>query len=147
MSEPHAAPYVAEPPAVYLVRPPLVVDCSVVSAVLFDEAARDEALLRLGGKTLHAPHLLVHEIASVALKKSKLGWNAAAIELALQDLSQHDIGLYATNVPAQVALAQRYQLSAYDAAYLWLAADLKAPLATFDAKLAAAARVHLASLI
>ena len=26
-------------------------------------------------------------------------------------------------------------LSAYDAAYLWLAAELKAPLATFDRKL------------
>ncbi len=40
----------------------------------------------------------------------------------------------------------RYQLSAYDAAYLWLAAELKAPLATFDAKLAAAAQAHLGAL-
>ncbi len=43
-------------------------------------------------------------------------------------------------------LATRYNLSAYDAAYLWLAAKLKAPLATFDAKLGEAARAHLASL-
>jgi predicted nucleic acid-binding protein len=40
----------------------------------------------------------------------------------------------------------RYKLSGYDAAYLWLAAELKAPLATFDKKLAAAAQAHLSSL-
>ena len=45
---------------------------------------------------------------------------------------------------AQYALAQRYGLSAYDAAYLWVAGSLKAPLATFDAKLAEAAQLYLA---
>ena len=49
--------------------------------------------------------------------------------------------------PAQVlALAIRYKLSTYDAAYLWLAAEIKAPLATFDEQLGRAAQVHLASL-
>ena len=47
---------------------------------------------------------------------------------------------------AQFAIAQHYGLSAYDAACLWLAAELKVPLATFDRKLAAAAAKHLASL-
>ena len=37
-------------------------------------------------------------------------------------------------------------LSGYDADYIWLAAELKAPLATFDRKLATAAKAHLASL-
>jgi len=44
------------------------------------------------------------------------------------------------------ALAERYALSGYDAAYLWLAAALKAPLATFDRRLGEAARRHLATL-
>ena len=49
--------------------------------------------------------------------------------------------------PAEVlALAQRYNLSIYDAAYLWLAAELKVPLATFDEKLGRAAQTHLGSL-
>jgi predicted nucleic acid-binding protein len=47
-------------------------------------------------------------------------------------------------VQAQYALATRYQLSGYDAAYLWLAGALAAPLATFDAKLAKAANAYLA---
>jgi predicted nucleic acid-binding protein len=48
-------------------------------------------------------------------------------------------------VPATeaLALALRYNLTTYDAAYLWLAAHLDAPLATFDERLAAAAREHL----
>lgn len=146
MSAAPSAPYVAEPPAIYLARPALVVDCSVVSAALFDEAARDQAALILAGKTLHAPDLINAEFVSVALKKSKLGWTADSIALAVQDFALHDIALHATEAAPLLELAQRYKLSAYDAAYLWLAADLKSPLATFDAKLAAAAKVHLASL-
>ena len=43
-------------------------------------------------------------------------------------------------------LALRYDLSTYDAAYLWLAAGLKAPLATLDRRLGEAAQRHLQSL-
>ena len=50
------------------------------------------------------------------------------------------------DLQAQVALALRYDLSTYDAAYLWLAADLKAPLATLDRRLGEAAQRHLQSL-
>lgn len=138
---------VAEPPPAYIARPPLVVDCSVLSALLFEEPTRDEALRTLSGKTLHAPSLLDHEIVSVALKKRKLGWPIESIDLALADYAAQSIELHRTSdLVAQYGLAIRYQLSAYDAAYLWLAAELKAPLVTFDEKLASAARAHLASL-
>lgn len=138
--------YIAEPSAIYLARPPLVVDCSVLSAAIFDESTRDQAIALLSGKQLFAPYLLDCEIASVALKKDRLGWSAASISLALADYIAHDIERHGTDPQAQYAIAQRYKLSAYDAAYLWLAAELKAPLATFDEKLATAAKAHLASL-
>ncbi len=138
--------HVAEPPPAYLFRPPLVVDCSVLSAFLFEEQTRDEALRLLTGKRLHAPSVLPHEIVSVALKKGRGGWPEAAIALALADYSQQEIDLHRTDAESQHRLALRYRLSAYDAAYLWLAAELKAPLATFDEKLGTAARTHLASL-
>ena len=146
-SAPRALPlYVAEPPASYLVRPPLVVDCSVLSAVLFEEPMRDEALRQLVGRAMHAPSLLDHEIANVATKKQLQSWPSDSIDMALADYAEHDIALHRVDVQAQVALAIRYGLSAYDAAYLWLAAELKAPLVTFDHKLAVAARAHLGSI-
>jgi predicted nucleic acid-binding protein len=138
--------YLAEPPAAYLVRPPLVVDCSVLSAVLFEEPMRDEALHQLAGRSMHAPTLLDNEIANVATKKQRQSWPAESIDLALADYAEHDIALHRVDVRAQVELAIRYGLSACDAAYLWLAADLKVPLATFDRKLAEAAREHLGAL-
>ena len=137
---------VAEPPPAYAARTPLVVDCSVLSAAIFQEETRDDALRILLGKALHAPCLLDDEIVSVALKKGRAGWPEAAVALALTGYMEQDIDLHRTDLSARLALALRYKLSAYDAAYLWLAAELKAPLATFDDKLAAAARVHLASL-
>ena len=66
------------------------------------------------------------------------------ITRALSAYIQQDIDFHRTDVEAQYALSIRYGLSAYDAAYLWLAGNLQAPLATFDAKLAKAARLHLA---
>lgn len=135
--------HVAEPPPAYLGRPPLVVDCSVLVAVLFEEEAADDARHILAGKTLHAPVLLESEIANVAVKKKRRGSPQALIDDALSDYVRQVIELHRTDVQAQYALAIRYQLSAYDAAYLWLAGVLQAPLATFDAKLAEAARAHL----
>ena len=50
------------------------------------------------------------------------------------------------SVLATTGPAARYELSAYDAAYLWLAAELRAPLATFDRRLAEATQAHLGTL-
>lgn len=137
--------YVAEPPAAFVGRPPIVVDCSVLTAALFEEESRDEARRILVGKTLHAPFLLDSEIANVAVKKSRGGWPQAIIASALADYEQQTIEFHRPDVQAQYALAVRHGLSGYDAAYLWLAGVLQAPLATFDARLAKAARSHLAN--
>lgn len=138
--------YVAEPPQAYQIRPPLVVDCSAICGILFDEPWRADAMARLSGKTLYAPYLLDHEVASVTLKKQRQNWSPESLAAALEDFGHYSIQWCETDVPAQFKLALRYKLSAYDAAYLWLAAELKAPLATFDEKLAKAASAHLASL-
>ncbi len=137
--------FVAEPPAAYRLRQPLVVDCSLLAAVLFDEPERDEALARMAGCELFAPHLLDFEIASVALKKSRQGL-AEVTDCALTDYSALSLQQRPVDLAGQVALALRYDLSTYDAAYLWLAAELKAPLATLDRRLGEAAQRHLPSL-
>lgn len=134
----------AEPPPAWLGRPPLVVDCSVLAAFLFQEPPRDEALRGMAGKTLHAPCLLDSELANVAVKKVRGGTSPTVIEDGLARYAEQRIELHRPDVQAQFALALRYGLSAYDAAYLWLAGALQAPLATFDGKLAKAARAYLA---
>jgi predicted nucleic acid-binding protein len=138
--------YVAEPPARYLARLPLVVDASLVCALLFDEPERDDALERMAMRRLFAPRLLDLEIVQVALKKRRRGMPGAAVAQALGDYAELDIDLVQPEFPAPYELAQRYGLTAYDATYLWLAAELKAPLASFDRQLADAARQHLGAL-
>ena len=146
MSEPLRVIYVAEPPARYLARPPIVVDSSMICAILFDEPERDEARQRLTGRELFAPTVLDHEVINVAVKKHKRGLPTAAVQRALSDYLMHSIALHGTELLGQFEIAQRYGLSSYDAAYLWVATELKAPLATFDRKLAEAARRHLGAL-
>jgi predicted nucleic acid-binding protein len=125
---------VAEPAGQYAQKPPLVVDCSALAAVLFDEPERDTAALAMAGKSLFAPDLLNHEMASVALKKSAAGHTELARQ-ALADLAALEITRCRVDVVVQFELAERTGLTAYDAAYLQLALDIRAPLATFDQKL------------
>ena len=145
MSSPTRGVYLAEPPLHYLVRPSLVVDCSVLAGLLFQEHWLGQAQARIEGRSLKAPWLLDHELANVAVKKHRAGF----VELARDGLSAYaelDVERFETSPSAVYALANRYQLSAYDAAYLWLAAELTCPLATFDEKLGTAAQAHLSSL-
>ena len=63
--------------------------------------------------------------------------------LGLADLKRLQLTRCAVDVEAQRRLALQQDLTAYDAAYLWLAAERGAPLATFDAKLGEAAQRYL----
>lgn len=117
----------------------------MLSALLFEEETREAARQALVGKTLHAPMLLDSEIVSVATKKHRAGKADALILRALSAYVDQDIEFHRPDVEAQYGLALRYGVSPYDAAYLWLAGVLQAPLVTFDVKLAKAARTHLGS--
>jgi predicted nucleic acid-binding protein len=111
--------------------------------VLFDEPEREAAALAMAGKELFAPGLLDHELVSVALRKTRAGQTEVARQ-ALIDLAELRLTRCAVNPSAQFDLAQRLNLTAYDAAYVLLALDLGAPLATFDRRLGLAARKALA---
>ncbi|NQW95175.1 MAG: type II toxin-antitoxin system VapC family toxin [Polaromonas sp.] len=143
-----SAPYylhVAEPPAQYIARPSIVVDCSALAGMLFEEPWQAQAREKIYGRTLNAPFLLEVEIASVALKKHKQGLHELVAE-GLASFKALNVALHQIKPADVLALALQYKLSAYDASYLWLAAELKAPLATFDEKLAEAATNHFAGL-
>jgi predicted nucleic acid-binding protein len=145
MSRKAMALFVAEPPAQYLVRPPVVVDCSVMAALLFREEGEAQALAQMSARTLHAPFLLQVEMASVALKKQRHDHIEQADEILLL-LEQTDLTYHPNHPTLLLSLASDYNLSAHDAAYLSLASQLKCPLLTFDERLAKAAKTHLSTL-
>lgn len=139
--------YIAEPPAIYLARPPLVVDASLLAACVFGEAERDAAEARLRGCSLHAPGLIDYELCNVAVIKVRR--QELTLETAVLALAEFSALALERHIPLpeEVAtIACDYRLSAYDAAYLWLAGALKAPLATFDRQLANAASDYLGKL-
>lgn len=138
---------VAEPSVTYWPTPPAVVDCNLVAAIVFDEENQAEALTVLSGKQPVAPTLLRYEMANVAM--NKLRCRECQLEEALEGLDHFDafaIDLVEASLAPVLNLAAHYRLSAYDAAYLWLAGELRAPLLTFDSRLADAGRDYLARL-
>ncbi len=140
---PARALYVAEPLPRWLQREPVVVDCSLLVAALWGEVKGEEAAASLVGKSLHAPHLLVYEVANVARSKILAGAPEADARAGLEAFAEQRIALHRSEPRPVWEVAGRYGLSAYDAAYLVLAHELGAPLLTFDRKLAAAAARHL----
>ncbi|HNT38866.1 MAG TPA: type II toxin-antitoxin system VapC family toxin [Rubrivivax sp.] len=130
--------YVAEPPPAWAAEPPAVVDASVLAAVLWAEPAAGEARRRMAGMALHAPTLIVYELANVARNKRRSGVPDEAARAGLLMLTEHKLALHCTAGEDLYDLACRHGLTAYDAAYLWLALTLRAPLLTFDQRLAEA---------
>jgi predicted nucleic acid-binding protein len=116
----------------------------VLAAAVFEEQGCDEARALLHGRSLHAPHLLDFEIANVSLKKLMGGGVAReTVAAALRAFGQLAIERHGVDAESMLSIAERYRLTAYDAAYLCVAERLGAPLATLDSKLGEAARAYL----
>ena len=120
--------------------PAKVVDASAVAAVIFREPAQEEVVEQLRGAALCAPVLLGFELASVCLKKlASYPKQRAAILDAFDLVGKLDIKQLLVDHRQSMLLAEETGITAYDAAYLWLARELKADLVTLDVKLARAA--------
>jgi predicted nucleic acid-binding protein len=122
--------------------PLVVVDASAVAAVVFGEAAAERIVERLEGRQLAAPSLLPYEIVSVAGRKLRRGVvSARSAVVALKTFLRLRITLLEPDSLRVFQLASRTELTAYDAAYLWLASSLSAELVTLDEKLERAATI------
>lgn len=110
-----------------------VVDASALAALLFGEPDAEFIAARLEKARLFAPTLLPFEMASVCLKKIKrhpFAREGCVRALALIDrMAIEYVDVMQTEV---VDLAERKDLTAYDASYLWLANRLGAELVTLD---------------
>jgi len=113
-----------------------VVDASAVAAVVFGEPEGERVTARLENLELVAPSLLPYEVANVAAFKLRRrllarGEVAAGLEL----FGRFGIALRPADPAALAVVAERGGLTAYDAAYLWLADSLGAELVTLDRRL------------
>lgn len=126
----------------------LVIDASLAAAWYFadeqTEAAR-ELFRRVGREGAIVPALWKLEMGNIfqmAIRRDR-------IEPPFRDEALRDLALVEIEVDAEtqehawgatIALADRYDLTTYDASYLELAQRRRLPLGTLDRKLAAAAR-------
>jgi predicted nucleic acid-binding protein len=119
--------------------PAIVVDASAIAAVVFNEPASDDVVERIGDARLTAPSLLPYELANVyVVKVRRYPDQKAALDRAFSLLGALEIDLVAVPADAAGALAADTGLTAYDAAYLWLARRFGLKLVTLDRKLEAA---------
>lgn len=116
----------------------VVIDASAVAAVIFDEPEAAPIVASVAG-SLIAPTLLRYELASVCTTKLiRHPDRSNEIESRYRLIDSLAIEYREPDWPTLPALARRWALSAYDAAYLQLALATGNALVTLDARLAAA---------
>jgi predicted nucleic acid-binding protein len=125
----------------------IVLDASAVVDWLLQTPAGQliEQRIYARNDTLHTVHLLDVEFAQVLRRLVREGTlSAARAGEALADLAALRVTRYAPVLLLNRIWRLRQNLSAYDAAYVALAEELKAPLITRDQRLAGAPGVAAA---
>lgn len=119
----------------------IVLDTSAAVDWLLQTTAgqRIEKRIYARNESLHTVHLLDVEFAQVMRRLVRAGTLASRrAEEAIEDLTALRVSRYAPVLLLNRIWRLRQNLSAYDAAYVALAEELKAPLITRDSRLAAA---------
>ena len=116
----------------------LVVDASAVSAIFFREPEAERLERKLLHRSWVAPTLIDYEIGSVYLKKIKsYPQLRQQLDECYQIYSVSPIERVDVPVSSVVAIAEKHDLTIYDASYFWLAVTLNLELVTLDKRLAA----------
>lgn len=119
----------------------LVVDTSVLIAVVTGEPSRDQLIARTHGTELLAPgsvHWEVGNAFSALLKRRRL--RLPEVQAALTAYAQIPIRFVEIELATALELADRFGLYAYDAYLMACARRQRAPLLTLDARLGRAAQ-------
>jgi predicted nucleic acid-binding protein len=119
----------------------LVVDTSVLIAVITGEPTRAQLIARTQGAELLAPGSVHWEIGnafSALLKRRRL--KLSEVHAALTAYAQIPIRVVEIELTAALELADRLGLYAYDAYLMACARRQRAPLLTLDARLGRAAQ-------
>jgi predicted nucleic acid-binding protein len=119
----------------------IVLDASAVVELLLATARGAAVRARIAEpeESLHAPHLLDVEVAQVLRRYHLAGdLGAGRAREALADLADLPVSRYPHDVLLPRVWELRRSVTAYDAVYVALAEALRAPLLTFDRRLAGA---------
>lgn len=119
----------------------IVLDASAVVEWLLGRPLGDAVERRLteGSPSLHAPHLLAVEVAQVIRRYELQGvLTPERGAMAVGALGDLDVASYPHEPLLPAMWVLRQNLTAYDAAYVALAAAMQAPLVTLDRRLASA---------
>jgi predicted nucleic acid-binding protein len=118
----------------------IVIDASALAAVLFGEPEGPKVAKQLGDSALVTPTLFSYEIANICWKKLRRHpEKRAALLEGYSFLGRMEIEEVEVSVPEALLLADRENLTVYDASYLWLSRKLGVELVTLDSDLNAAA--------
>ena len=119
----------------------IVVDTSVLIAVIVNEPERDRIIALTLGKTLVGPGSLPWEVGnafSAMFKRSRLSLDEAKKGIAIFD--SIPIRYIRTDFLNAITISKQTGMYAYDAYFLDCAIRLKTPLLTLDRKLISAAQ-------
>lgn len=117
----------------------VVVDASALAALVFHEPEGLDMLERFEGVTLRAPELLDYEMANICvIKQRRHPDQIDSLALQFKAYGRLDVQLDSVDIEAVRRLATSSRLTAYDAAYLWLARTTGCSLITLDKALARA---------
>ncbi len=126
----------------------IVVDTSVLikwfktrDEELLDEARKLLAEIEAQGVQVHVPALLLYEVGSTLLVKTRLG--LAALDETIKRLEELPLVVAPPATPLlkrAVRLAREFSLTFYDASFLALAVELGCPCVTADRQLFERAR-------
>ncbi len=118
----------------------IVVDASALAAVLFGEPEAPKVAEQLGDFALVTPTLFSYEIANICWKKLRRHpEKRAALLEGYSLLGRMEVEEVEVSVPEALLLADRENLTVYDASYLWLSRKLGVKLVTLDGDLNTAA--------
>jgi predicted nucleic acid-binding protein len=118
-----------------------VVDASALVAVLLVDPNGEAIAAGIAGRKLIAPSLLPFEIANVcAVRARRSPEKSRDYHEALRTFERMDVMTWPVDIVGVFELADRHRLTAYDAAYLWLAREFPAELVTLDKALGQAYR-------
>lgn len=117
----------------------LVIDASVLGAVFFREPEAEFLEKKISRHVWIAPTLIDYEMGSIFLKKLKLNSTLREeLEQCFEIYCKSSLEKVEIPIGSAITLAEKYNLTVYDASYFWLAQELNIPLLTLDKKLSTA---------